>query len=691
MVKDFLVEIGTEELPPKALRGLATSFCDEISKALNEKDLSFKTARWFATPRRLSVIVEQLEDRAADKAFEIHGPPMAAAKDKDGNWTKAALGFAAKNNVAPEKLSVAKTDKGERLAVSGTSAGEKAIDCLPAIIHEALKSLPIPKRMRWGAGSDEFVRPVHWSVMLYGDQVVPATILGTQTSNQTRGHRFHCDTTLEIANPGVYEKLLEESGHVIVDFNRRQSMIREQVEAKAKKLGGVAVIDQDLLDEVTGLVEFPVALAGSFEERFLDVPAEALISSMKEHQKYFHVVDGNGKLLPNFITVSNIVSQDPAQVISGNERVIRPRLSDAAFFFETDKKTTLASRVDKLKTIVFQQKLGTLFNKAERVKALAGFIANQLNSNVADAERAALLAKTDLVSDMVSEFDTMQGIAGYYYALNDGESVEVAEAIKEQYLPKFSGDDLPTSHTSCAVALADRLDTLVGIFGIGQPPTGSKDPFALRRASLGILRIIVEKQLPLDLKPLLEKSAGLHKELSTASTVVDDVLAYMIERFRAWYEEDNIPVQVFQAVSAKNISEPLDFDQRVKAVFAFNQLPEAQALAAANKRVSNILAKYDGSIPATLNESLFTESAEKTLAILVKKNQQDVEPLFATGNYTQGLTQLASLRESIDAFFDSVMVMVDDQAVKENRVVLLSQLRDLFLHVADISLLASAN
>ncbi|GAB1262657.1 glycine--tRNA ligase subunit beta [Aurantivibrio plasticivorans] len=690
MANDLLIELGTEELPPKALKNLATAFHDGIVAGLQQRDLTFDNSEWFATPRRLAVRVTALIEAAPDKELEIHGPPVKAAKDKDGNWTKAAEGFAKKNNVAPEDLLELDTPKGPRLGIKSTAKGVTAQDSVSEIIKESLDKLPIPKRMRWGSSRAEFIRPVHWLVVLYGNSVIPVEVLGITATQETRGHRFHCNTSFAINSVNGYEAQLESEGHIIADYSRRQAMIKEQVEAEAKKLGGVAVIDQDLLDEVTALVEWPVALAGSFEERFLAVPAEALISSMKEHQKYFHVVNDKGELLPNFITVSNIVSADPQQVINGNERVIRPRLSDAAFFFETDKQTSLESRVEKLKTIVFQQQLGTLFEKAERVKAIAGYIAEAIGADSKDAERAALLAKADLVSDMVLEFDTMQGIAGYYYALNDGESETVAEAIKDQYLPRFAGDALPSSAVACAVALADRIDTLTGIFGIGQPPTGSKDPFALRRASLGVLRTIVEKDLDLDLQPLLEKAASLHNSL-TNNDVVSDVLSYMIERFRAWYEEENIPVQVFQAVSAKEVTKPLDFNQRVKAVYAFNQLPEAEALAAANKRVSNIIAKYEGDIPASVDSGLLSEAAEKTLTDLVASQQIAVAPLFAQGDYTQGLSQLASLREAVDAFFDNVMVMADDEAVKKNRLALLTQLRGLFLEVADISLLASAN
>ena len=689
--RDLLIELGTEELPPTALKKLALAFRDGIVSGLKEKQLSHGEVQWFATPRRLAVIISDLIEQAADEDIEQHGPPADKAKDANGEWTKAALGFAKKNGVEPDQLGVAETPKGPRLSFKATVKGANTKDSIGAIVEDSLNKLPIPKRMRWGSSRTEFVRPVHWLVLLYGTDIVDAEVLGLKAGNETRGHRFHCDTTLAIANPSAYESLLEESGHVIADYNKRQQQVKELATAEGEKLGGVAVIEQDLLDEVTALVEWPVALTGSFEERFLEVPAEALIYSMSEHQKYFHVVDKAGQLMPNFITISNLVSNDPAQVIDGNERVIRPRLSDAAFFYETDQKTKLADRREKLKSIVFQKDLGTLFEKTERVKNLAKAIAKQIGGDETMAERAAILAKNDLVTEMVFEFDKMQGLAGYYYAKHDGEADEVAKAMFEQYLPKFAGDKLPETKTGAAIALADRLDTLAGIFGIGQPPTGSKDPFALRRATLGVLRIIVESGFDLDLRQLLSLAISEHHGLTAKDNLEDTVLSYMVERFRAWYEEDKIPVEVFMAVQAKGLSAPLDIDQRVKAVYAFSQLPEAQALAAANKRVSNILSKLEQPIEHTkINTELLTDNAEKQLAKLVTEKQQALKPLFAEANYQGALENLAELRESVDSFFDDVMVMVDDEAVKQNRLQLLKQLRDLFLEVADISLLVPA-
>lgn len=691
MSQDFLVEIGTEELPPTALLKLSNSFTEQVRSGIEASGLSFNNVEPFATPRRLAIVVTGLDEKTPEKQITNWGPPKKIAFDDEGKPSKAAIAFAKKNNISPDDLVVENDGKADKLVHRSTQAGKNAIDLLPAIVQTALDKLPIAKRMRWGASRIEFVRPVQWVVMMLGSDVIDATILGIKAGLTTRGHRFHCDTDLDIANPSAYQELLKTSGHIVANYDERKTLIRQQVIAEGEKLGGKAIIDEALLDEVTGLVEWPVALTGSFEERFLAVPAEALISSMKEHQKYFHVEDANGNLIPYFITVSNIVSQDPAQVISGNERVIRPRLADAAFFFETDQKVKLETRLEALKTVVFQAKLGTVYEKTQRVMSLAAKIAEHIGSDANHAKRAAELSKADLVSDMVLEFDKMQGIAGCYYALNDGEPAEVANAIKDQYLPKFAGDKLPESSTGCAVALADRLDTIVGIFGIGQPPTGSKDPFALRRATLGVLRIIVEKDLNLDLRTLLNQAQQQHNNLTVTDNLTETVLNYMLERFRAWYEEDQIKAEVFLAVSAKGLSQPLDINQRVRAVHNFSQLPEAQALAAANKRVSNILAKLDDKTQLNaVDSALLSDEAEIALAQLVQAKADEISPMLTQRQYTEALTSLASLRETIDRFFDDVMVMVDDEAVRNNRLALLKQLRGLFFEVADISLLVPA-
>jgi glycyl-tRNA synthetase beta chain len=557
---------------------------------------------------------------------------------------------------------------------------------MPGIIEKALQELPIPKRMRWGSSRVEFVRPVHWLVMLYGSDVIDCEILGQRADRITRGHRFHAAGELGIAAPADYGDLLRNH-YVEPCFKRRRDKIVAQVEKIAADLGGKAVIDRDLLDEVTALVEWPVALAGKFEERFLQVPQEALISSMSEHQKYFHVVDTTGKLMPHFITVANIESKDPAQVIDGNERVIRPRLTDAAFFYSTDLKTPLAARREKLKTIVFQAQLGTLFEKTERVAKLAAHIAGKIGGNTGWAERAGQLSKCDLLSDMVQEFDSMQGIAGSYYARHDNEPDEVAEAMREQYLPKFAGDAVPETLTGCALALADRIDTLVGIFGTGQIPTGSKDPFALRRASIGVLNILIKRELDLDLHDLIAFSQNSFGAVIKVADNESKVLEYMVERFRAIYLEDSIATETFNAVAAKQLTVPLDIHKRVLAVHSFTQLPEAASLAAANKRVANILSKSaDGaSAHIDVNDALLQEEAEKNLAQALAAKTTVVAPLFAARDYTATLASLADLREPVDAFFDQVMVMAEDEKLRNNRLALLSRLSALFLQVADIS------
>jgi glycyl-tRNA synthetase beta chain len=689
--QDFLVELGTEELPPKALKPLSDAFTQGIARGLEEAGIEFGKVEAFAAPRRLAVRIRNLADAQPDKSVEKRGPAVKAAFDDAGNPTRALTGFAMSLGVTPDQLDTLETDKGAWVVYRTVEQGKPTVELMPELVERSLAGLPIPKRMRWGAHRTEFVRPVHWVVMLFGNKVIEAPIMGLTPGNKTRGHRFHCPKSLIVPTPNDYEVILKQEGYVIADFAERREQIRAGVtELAEKEAGGKAVIDEDLLDEVTALNEWPVPLMGRFEERFLEVPAEALISSMKEHQKYFHVVAADGEMLPLFITVANIQSKDPAQVVSGNEKVIRPRLSDAAFFYETDRKTRLEDRIDALKPIVFQEKLGSIYDKSVRVAALAKKIAEAIGSDPALAERAAMLAKTDLVTEMVLEFTDLQGIMGQYYAANDSEPEDVAKALNEQYMPRFAGDDLPTTLTGCAIAIADRLDSLVGLFGINQPPSGTRDPFGLRRASLGVLRIIIERQLPLDLQTCCEwaeQNFTVLTEQNTATTVVD----YMLERFRAHYDEQGIGAEVYLAVHARRPTRPLDFDRRVKAVDAFRQLPEALALAGANKRVSNILTKQGGdSIGETVDASLLQDSAEKALAEQVNQQAEKVLPLFENGDYASALSSLASLREPVDNFFDQVMVMADDDAIRNNRLALLNRLRNLFLRVADISLLPNA-
>lgn len=689
--QDFLVELGVEELPSKALKPLSDAFTQGIAKGLENAGIKFGKVEAFAAPRRLAVRIRDLADAQPDKPVEKRGPAVKAAFDDSGNPTRALTGFATSLGVTPDQLDTLETDKGAWLVYRTVEQGKPTVDLMSGLVEQSLASLPIPKRMRWGARRTEFVRPVHWLIMLYGNKVIDAPIMGLTPSNKTRGHRFHCPKTLIIPTPADYEVVLEQEGYVIADFAKRREQIRAGVSALAEaEAGGKAVINEDLLDEVTGLNEWPVPLMGRFDKRFLEVPAEALVSSMEEHQKYFHVVDTNGDMLPLFITVANIESKDPSQVVSGNEKVIRPRLADAAFFYENDRKSRLEDRIERLKPIVFQEKLGSVYDKAVRVAALAKKIATAIGSDPALAERAAMLAKTDLVTEMVLEFSDLQGIMGRYYAADDGEPADVAKAMNEQYMPRFAKDSLPTTLTSCALAIADRLDSLVGLFGIGQPPSGTRDPFALRRASLGVLRIIVERELPLDLQTCCEWAAENYTGLSaenTASSVVD----YMLERFRAHYDDQGIGAEVYLAVHARRPTRPLDFDRRIKAVEAFRQLPEALALAGANKRVSNILAKQGGdSVGETINSSLLQDTAEKALATKVEQQADKVLPLFEQGDYANALQSLASLQEPVDSFFSEVMVMADDKAVRDNRLALLNRLHNLFLRVADISLLPAA-
>ena len=689
MSLDFLVELGTEELPPKALKLLSLAFAEGITERLQALDLAFSASQALAAPRRLAVLIESLDEQTPQKSQTVWGPPAKIAFDENGQPTKAALAFAKKNGLEADQLETGNDGKADKLKVEKATGGEHTIGLLAEIVEQSLAELPIPKRMRWGASKTEFVRPAHWLLMLFGEEIVPGEVLGLTANRQTFGHRFHYNQALVINQPQEYSKLLADPGYVLVDFDQRQAVIREQVTQAATAIDGIAVIEQDLLDEVTALVEWPVALTGQFDKEFLQVPAEALISSMSEHQKYFHVVDGAGQLKNNFITVANIESRDPQAVISGNEKVIRPRLADAAFFFETDKKQPFTSFRDRLKTIVFQAKLGSVYDKSERIAQLAAIIASDIGGDADKAKRAGELCKCDLASEMVLEFDKMQGIAGKYYACAQGEDTDVANALADHYLPKFAGDKLPAGTTGVAVALADRLDTLVGIFGIGQQPTGSKDPFALRRASVSVLRLLIEKELPLDLATLLEKAAELHTDLTNREGLVAKVLSYMLDRLRAWYEDMGISAEVFQSVAAKQLSTPLDIDHRIYAVAEFCQLPESQALAAANKRVSNILAKE--SVGTTeLNPALFSDDTEKTLADALAEVNAKFQPLLARGDYKQALTSLAVLREPVDNFFDQVMVMTDDAQVRANRLALLQQLRSLFLHIADISLLVPA-
>ena len=685
--RDLLIEIGTEELPPKALLKLSRSFQQEIEKGLGKNNLAFSDTQSFATPRRLAVVVNALQEVQDDISVEKFGPAVKAAFDDEGNPTRAAEGFARSCGVTVKDLKEKDDGKVVKLYYASEQKGEATASLLPQIVSDALDALPIPKRMRWGSLRNEFVRPVHWVVLLFGSETVEADILGVHSGNQTRGHRFHMPGDITVNTPGDYEKALSESAYVIPDFEKRQALVRSQVEQEAEKLGANVSIDSDLLNEVTALVEWPVALTGSFDEAFLAVPKEALVSSMKKHQKCFTLEDSDGNICPNFITVSNLESLAPEKVVAGNERVIRPRLADAAFFFNQDKNHSLESRQDKLKTVIFEQTLGTVHDKSARVAGLAAFIAGAIGSDTALATRAAQLGKCDLLTGMVGEFADLQGIMGYYYALHDGESEEVASAINEQYMPRFAGDELPQTKTGIVLALAERIDTIVGLFGIGQPPTGSKDPYALRRAALGVLRIIVEKTLALDLSECVANAISQYGKLPEQENLEAKVLDFIFERFRAWYSDEGVSANIFQAVDAVRSSSPLDFDLRIKAVQEFVSLKEAEALSIANKRVSNILAKLDQLPVNPVDASLLNEEAEKTLAEQIDKLLIQVEPMLQGQDYGKALSSMALLQADVDRFFDEVMVNTEDEKVRQNRQSLLHQLRQLFLQIADISLL----
>ncbi|MFT5930034.1 MAG: glycyl-tRNA synthetase beta chain [Oceanospirillaceae bacterium] len=678
---DFLFELGTEELPPKSLITLSKALETSITGQLKELGLSHGQVTPYATPRRLTVVIEALETQQPDRQESRRGPSVKAPE-------RAVEGFARSCKVNLEDLTVVATDKGQYYEFERQIQGAQALDLLAAVIDKALANLPIAKRMRWGSSRNEFVRPVQWFILSLGNQLVDTQLFDLSNGHTSRGHRFHSQGDITIDSPLTYAQQLRTQGCVIVSFDERKAMIRDQIAEQAQTLGATAVVDDKLLDEVAGLVEWPVCLTGRFDEAFLELPAQALISSMKEHQKYFHFVDDKGDILPLFLTVSNIISKDPRCVIAGNERVIRPRLADAAFFFETDKKTTLESRNTALGKVVFQAQLGTVLDKTRRVAKLASRIATLIGADSALAARAATLSKADLNTNMVLEFSDLQGLMGHVYALNDGEDATVAAALEQHYWPKFAGDRLPESATASAVAIADRLDTLVGLFGIGQPPTGSKDPYALRRATVGLLRIIIEQDLELDLAVLLQASYALHNGLSVPlKKVQPQLLNFVFDRLRAYYEDQEVAVDIYLAVMENKSNSPLDFDRRVQAVSEFLKLESAPALAASNKRVVNILSK-NGNGNASFDSALLKEVAEISLAEALNKVKQINLAVIGQGNYHDALQELAQLAGPLDQFFSDIMVMTDDDALKNNRLALLSELQTELGRVANISLLA---
>lgn len=683
----FLVEIGTEELPPKALRSLAESFAANFTAELDGADIAHGAVTWFAAPRRLALKVADLAASQPDREIEKRGPAISQAFGPDGQPTKAAEGWARGCGITVDQAERLTTDKGEWLLYRAQMKGQAVSELLADMVSRALAKLPIPKLMRWADKDTQFVRPVHTVTLLLGSDVIDGEILGIKSGRTIRGHRFMGESEFTIDKAEQYPAILRERGKVMADYAERKAVIKADAEKAAQALGGQADLTDSLLEEVTSLVEWPVVLTAKFEEKFLDVPSEALVYTMKGDQKYFPVYDKTGKLMPNFIFVANIESSDPQQIISGNEKVVRPRLADAEFFFKTDRKQRLEDNLPRLETVLFQKQLGTLRDKTDRLEALAGWIANKIGADVNHATRAGLLAKCDLMTNMVFEFTDTQGVMGMHYARHDGESEDVALALKEQYQPRFSGDALPSTDVSAALALAEKMDTLAGIFGIGQHPKGDKDPFALRRAALGVLRIIVEKGYQLDLVEMTEEAARLYGDKLTNKNVVNDVVEFMLGRFRSWYQELGYSIDTIQAVLARHPTQPADFDARVKAVTHFRSLEEAQALAAANKRVSNILSKSEEKLADNVLASVLKTPEEVKLATHVVVLQDKLAPMFAERNYQEALVELASLRDIVDEFFANVMVMDEDQAVRINRLTLLSQLRELFLKVADISLL----
>ncbi|MBK5004660.1 glycine--tRNA ligase subunit beta [Pseudomonas sp. S32] len=680
--QDFLVELGTEELPPKALASLGEAFLAGIEKGLQAAGLNYTGKSMYAAPRRLAVLIRQLDVQQPDRSINIDGPPLQAAFNAEGEPTQAALGFAKKCGVELADID----QSGPKLRFSQHIPGKATAGLLPTIVEDSLNDLPIPKRMRWAASREEFVRPTQWLVMLLGDQVVDCTILSQKAGRDSRGHRFHHPENVAITAPANYVEDLRKA-HVLADFAERRDLIAKRTAELAMQQEGTAIVPPALLDEVTALVEWPVPLVCSFEERFLEVPQEALITTMQDNQKYFCLLDSEGKLLPRFITVANVESRDPKQIVQGNEKVVRPRLTDAEFFFKQDKKQPLETFNERLKNVVFQAQLGTVYDKAERVSKLAAFIAPLIGGDALRAGRAGLLSKCDLATEMVGEFPEMQGVAGYYYALNDGEPQDVALALNEQYMPRGAGAELPQTLTGAAVAIADKLDTLVGIFGIGMLPTGSKDPYALRRAALGVLRILIEKQLDLDLTGAVQFAVKQYGAKVKTAGLAEQVLEFIFDRLRARYEDEGIDVATYLSVRALQPGSALDFDQRVQAVQAFRKLPEAEALAAVNKRVSNLLSKAEGAIAEQVEPKYFDNANEFSLYSAIQQADQAVQPMAAARQYSESLARLAALRDPVDAFFEAVMVNAEDAKVRANRYALLSRLRGLFLGVADISLL----
>jgi len=685
---DLLVEIGTEELPPKALKDLSSAFTSQICERLSERRLSYGEVTSFATPRRLAVVVSEVPASQSDRENERRGPTLASAFDAEGKPTKAAEGFAKSCGVAVEHLEQLETEKGSWLVFRTTEVGEATPSLIAGIVQEALSNLPVPRRMRWADFDFEFVRPVHWVVLLFGSTVVDAEILGVSAGRTTRGHRFHNPEAIAIENPGSYAMTLYSTGHVVAEFDARADMITRQVVEAAATVKGKAMVDKALIEETAALVEWPSALVGGFDEEFLTLPDAVLVATMKDHQRYFPVVDGTGKLMPHFVAVSNIESKNPDTVRIGNERVLRPRLKDAAYFFQVDSGKSLEERQEALKGVVFQEKLGTMYDKAGRIARLAGHVASALGENPDDvklARRAGQLCKCDLLTQMVIEFPELQGLMGGEYAARSDETEKVCKAITESYMPRYAGDVIPASPTGQAVAMADKLDSLVGIFSAGEAPTGDKDPYALRRAALGVLRTIIEGELNLDLEKLVSDALDGYEGTFEEGDIADRVYDFMMDRLRAYFSEQGVPTGVFLAVQSRNPTRPLDFAKRVHAVTEFLKLPEAESLASATKRIQNILKQAGDGIPEAVDDNLFAEDAEWDLAAKLVVLSPKVKEMLKQGDYTNAMASLAGLRDNVDLFFDTVMVMDEDEKVRDNRLALLNSISGLFLETADIS------
>ncbi|MGD9169214.1 MAG: glycine--tRNA ligase subunit beta [Candidatus Thiodiazotropha sp.] len=681
----LLFELGTEELPPKALKLLSDSLTESFTTGLEQANLRHGEIFSYATPRRLALLVRDCAVCQPDRETERRGPAIKAAFDEAGKPTKAAKGFARSCSTTVDQLQRIQTDKGEWLSYRVHETGKAAADLLPEIASQALNKLPIPKRMRWGDSEAQFVRPVHWLVFIHGDQVVPCEILDAEADRITYGHRFHHPKAITLYNPENYNSVLQDLGYVIPSFEERKNKIHNLIEQNAAEVDARADFDPELIDEVTALNEWPVAITASFEERFLEVPQEALVATMKGNQKYFPLYNSDGELMNRFITIANIESPKPDVIRRGNERVIRPRLADAMFFWQQDGKRTLESHLATLKQVVFQNKLGTMYEKSERVAKLAKLIANEIEGDSDLAYRAGLLSRCDLMTHMVGEFPTMQGVMGRYQALRDGENPELAQALDEFYMPRFSGDQLPQTKTGIAISLAEKLDTLIGIFGVGQKPTGDKDPFALRRTALGVLRIIREHSLTLQLRETLIKVSQSMADKLTESDVVNDVYRFLMDRLRGIYIDQHVSIDLFNAVAEIEPENLADFDLRINALRDFSKMAEAESLSAANKRIRNILKKSDEQLASATDPSLFQDDAERILANKINELTPLAQPLFERGEYTEGLKILAALKEPVDQFFDQVMVMAEDSSLRKNRLSLLNQVEKLFLSVADIS------